>query len=188
MSCSDDGAIKVWTPGIWSCVRSIETAHEGAVNALLQCKGRLASAGDDGVIKLWNASSWTCEVTVHHNVVGLARPQDRVAEEENNDEEAPLPLVGVLSLEMSGDRLVSGGDDGEVRVWNTSDWSCESLSSHQSEVWALLFTPDGALVTSSVNGIIRIWRQKTDEVASALTAEGANGGACSWECEYSGKK
>ena len=43
--------------------------HDGAANAVVECRGRLASAGDDGVIKLWGIGSWACEVTVHHTSV-----------------------------------------------------------------------------------------------------------------------
>ena len=68
VSCSDDGAIMVWSPGTWTCARSME-GHDGAVNAVVECRGRLASAGDDGVIKLWGIGSWACEVTVHHTSV-----------------------------------------------------------------------------------------------------------------------
>ena len=65
VSCSDDGSIMVWSPGTWTCARSME-GHDGAANAVVECRGRLASAGDDGVIKLWGIGSWACEVTVHH--------------------------------------------------------------------------------------------------------------------------
>ena len=68
MSCSDDGSIMVWSPGTWTCARSME-GHDGAANAVVECRGRLASAGDDGVIKLWGIGSWACEVTVHHTSV-----------------------------------------------------------------------------------------------------------------------
>lgn len=167
VSCSDDGVIKVWTPGAWSLVRSIENAHEGAVNAVLQCRGRLASAGDDGVIKLWNTSTWDCEVTVHNSSL-------RQDEGELGAEDGAQP-IGVLSLEMSGDRLVSGGDDCAVRVWNTNDWSCECLlGTHEGEVWSLLFLADGALITSSVNGSIRVWREQPSESQSRAGV---------WECE-----
>jgi WD40 repeat protein len=58
----------VWSPGTWTCARSME-GHDGAANAVVECRGRLASAGDDGVIKLWGIGSWACEVTVHHTSV-----------------------------------------------------------------------------------------------------------------------
>lgn len=166
VSCSDDGVVKVWTPGSWTCVRSIESAHEGAVNALIQCRGRLASAGDDGAIKLWGVATWTCEVSVHHT----SPPGD---ESEDTDRTS----VGVMCLELIGEeKLASGGDDCVVRIWNTADWSCECLlSPHEGEIWALLHTVDGALISSSVNGCIRVWRDKGSN----------NGGdASGWECDH----
>ena len=68
VSCADDGSIMIWSPGTWTCARSME-GHTSSVNAVVECRGRLASAGDDGVIKLWGIDSWVCEVTVHHTSV-----------------------------------------------------------------------------------------------------------------------
>ena len=92
VSCSDDGTIKVWSPGSWTCVRSMDGHGDQyyyhiyqaatvvvnrihalmyvldgtAANVVVSCRGRLASAGDDGTIKLWGSTSWACEVTVHN--------------------------------------------------------------------------------------------------------------------------
>lgn len=38
--------------------------HGDAVNAVIECAGRLASGSDDGTIKLWNTDTWQCEVTL----------------------------------------------------------------------------------------------------------------------------
>ena len=35
--------------------------------------------------------------------------------------------VGVMSLEVVDDKLISGGDDSVIRVWNTNSWSCERI-------------------------------------------------------------
>jgi WD40 repeat protein len=83
--------------------------HNGAANAVVECRGRLASAGDDGVIKLWGAGSWACEVTVHNTSVDNSRDRDEVEESSQR--------VGVMSLEVSGERLISGGDDSVIRIW-----------------------------------------------------------------------
>jgi len=136
------------SPGTWTCARSMDSCHSGAVNAVVQCKGRLASAGDDGTIKLWSSISWTCEVTLHNMV------------EAGEDDETDSPnAVGVMSLEVWEDKLFSGGDDSVVRVWNTTNWTCEQLlRAHEDEVWSLRVTTEGCLVTGSVDGTIRVWR------------------------------
>jgi WD40 repeat protein len=138
----------VWSPGSWTCDRTLVGADDGAVNALVECRGRLASAGDDGVIKLWSSHTWACEVTVHHTI---------------HDEEGveSAAQVGVMSLEVCDDKLVSGGDDSIIRIWNTNSWTCERIiSAHHDEVWAIFMTPMGSLITGSVDSTIRLWHQQ----------------------------
>jgi WD40 repeat protein len=43
-----------------------------------------------------------------------------------------LQRVGVMSLEVTGEKLISGGDDSMIRIWNTNNWTCEQiLRAHQ---------------------------------------------------------
>lgn len=35
--------------------------------------------------------------------------------------------VGVMSLDVFEDTLISGCDDSVIRVWNTNSWTCEKL-------------------------------------------------------------
>lgn len=32
-----------------------------------------------------------------------------------------------MSLQVYQDKLISGGDDAIIRIWNTNSWTCESL-------------------------------------------------------------
>ena len=46
--------------------------------------------------------------------------------------------VGVMSLEVTGEKLISGGDDSMIRIWNTNNWTCEQiLRAHQVHSRAL---------------------------------------------------
>jgi WD40 repeat protein len=160
VSCSDDGTLKVWSPGSWTCVRSME-GHDGTANVVIACRGRLASGGDDGTVKLWSTATYACEVTVHHTAEGRnthVDDDDEEEEEEEGDEGPEGQRVGVLSLEVFEDKLISGGDDAVVRVWNTNTWSCErTFRAHSDEVWTL--KRFGAyLITGSVDGTIKVWK------------------------------
>jgi WD40 repeat protein len=43
-----------------------------------------------------------------------------------------MQRVGVMSLEVTGEKLISGGDDSMIRIWNTNNWTCEQiLRAHQ---------------------------------------------------------
>jgi WD40 repeat protein len=45
-----------------------------------------------------------------------------------------------MSLEVLGDKLISGSDDFLVRVWSTSSWICEAvLRGHQVNIIFFFF-------------------------------------------------
>ena len=47
-------------------------------------------------------------------------------------------MVGVMSLEVCGEKLISGGDDSVIRIWNTNNWTCEQiLRAHQVKLFAV---------------------------------------------------
>ena len=57
-----------------------------------------------------------------------------------------------------GTRLVTGGRDGGVWLWDLAGRSRRALPGHKSYVWSLAFTPDGAtLASGSADGTVRLW-------------------------------
>jgi len=67
--------------------------------------------------------------------------------------------VSVLSFSPDGRRLVSGGSDGKVNIWDTeSGLDLLTLAGHKSWLWQARFSPDGQrIVTCSRDGTLRIW-------------------------------
>jgi WD40 repeat protein len=48
-----------------------------------------------------------------------------------------------MSLEVTGVKLISGGDDSMIRIWNTNNWTCEQiLRAHQVQSTVLNCTHD----------------------------------------------
>jgi WD40 repeat protein len=56
-------------------------------------------------------------------------------------------------------RIITGGDDGAVRIWDLKDPSGQPtiLRGHRDQLTALAFAPDGRLVTGSKDGTVRVW-------------------------------
>lgn len=52
--------------------------HNDAVNAVIECAGRMASGSDDGTIKLWNTKTWQCEVGYFGKSLHLMHPTDEL--------------------------------------------------------------------------------------------------------------
>jgi WD40 repeat protein len=59
-------------------------------------------------------------------------------------------------------QIVSSGSDGVVRIWDLKKKTCISvLDNHQERVWSMVY--DERLYTASVDGIINVLKDKTDE-------------------------
>ena len=103
----------------------------------------LASAGDDAAIHLWRIGE-------------ASRGSGRVLRAHRRVRENSLPTQGVTSLafDAGGDRLVSGGADGDVRVWDLAEGSASSES-------IALRTGGGPLLAVAIDG-------PTDRVAGVV--------------------
>jgi len=67
--------------------------------------------------------------------------------------------VESVSVTSDGRRVVSGSDDGAVRVWDLATGRClQTLEGHTDEVWSVSVTPDGQrAVSGSKDHTVRVW-------------------------------
>jgi WD40 repeat protein len=66
-------------------------------------------------------------------------------------------VVGV-AWSPDGTRLLSGGGDGSVRVWDAvSGEPVHQLTGHSGVVWGVAWSPDGTRLLSGGDGSVRVW-------------------------------
>ncbi len=78
------------------------------------------------------------------------------------------------ALAMTGDgRVVSGAEDGTMKVWDLNSGHEErTLSGHGSGVMALALTGDGRVVSGAEDGTMKVWDLGSEQEPRTLSGHG----------------
>ncbi len=120
----------------------------------------LASASQDEVIELWDWEARRRVGTWNVDGVGGLYGSGSVA-------------ISPVAFSPDGTQLVSGFDDGSVRLWDVvTQKEVVILRGHADQVSSVLFSPDGALLASGSglvsDATIRLWDTATLEEVATL--------------------
>ena len=68
--------------------------------------------------------------------------------------------VTVVSFSPNGKTLVTGSEDGSIKIWTAEGKVLQSLSKelgHKKTVWSIDYNKDGAIASASVDKLVKIW-------------------------------
>jgi WD40 repeat protein len=130
--------------------------HKGAINDLAvisQSAGvvTFASVSDDGTARIWTTGVKSEDKPAAQKAA-LAAPKSLTL----TGHKGP---VRALAVSTDGQRLITGGDDGTIRVWNMQqpDSSIVLNVGHTKPILALALSPDGkSLLSGSADGTARL--------------------------------
>ena len=136
-AASNDGRVWEWDAGTHELLRTLE-GHTGVVNRLfyLVQDGRVLTSSWDGTARLWDKDG--------NGFLTLARHEG---------------VIWDASPSPDGLRVVTGGDDHAVRVWDTRTGAeSVSLAGHGDRVNSVQWSADGArIVSASDDATTRVW-------------------------------
>jgi WD40 repeat protein len=159
-SGGSDQTVRIWEVKTGREVFSSGQPHEVRGVAFHPDGTRLASVGTDRSVRIWDLTTRRVVVT-HPGVAGFD-------ERAHADYNAPF----WIAYSPDGQRLATGWDEGQVRMWETkTGQEVLRLEGHLMPVQGVAFSPDGRrLVSSSEDGIVKVWNLTTGR--EELTLQG----------------
>jgi len=144
-----------WRVGDYSRILTL-TGHDSQVCCCQYDDEKIVSGSFDATIKVWDIRNLEDKDEVR-SVMVL-----------NKDETQQAHTDRVLCLMFRGDRLVTGGRDETVKIWDLSVGKCVStLSGHSDNVWYLQFDED-KIVSGSADKTICFWDSRSGKCYSTL--------------------
>ena len=167
-------------------------AHGSGVDAVCfrSNEGCLITAGGDGVVRLWSLDGTDDDFILQRGASRIrdfcllfegkmlaACAEDQTLHAWNLETRLPTrSFVGMvdglicLGADATGARAVTGGDNGQLKVWDLNRGQVEhEIKTPQYRHWAVDMSPDGSIFASGgVDRVMRIWDSDTLECLHAV--------------------
>ncbi|MBN1320045.1 MAG: WD40 repeat domain-containing protein [Thermoleophilia bacterium] len=93
--------------------------------------------------------------------------------------------VTACAFSSDGHRVVSGGRDGDLRIWDTDSGRCVARLVGQPSCWTCVFTPDGRhVISGGWDGALTRWDAETGRKEATFKAHGRLVHACAMSADF----
>ncbi|MEW4530175.1 c-type cytochrome domain-containing protein [Maioricimonas sp. JC845] len=157
VTASDDKTLKVWDAASGAEVATLTTPAE-VKSVTFSADGKLLASGHaDNQIRVWNVPT------------AAAAPAVGNDETKPNEEAKPVepvraitghggPVLALAANPAAANEIVSGSQDGTVRIWNLADGKQIFSQGLGGPVESVAISPDGSLIAGGgPNKLVRVW-------------------------------
>jgi len=179
-SAEDDGSVILWDVATGKANKTLKASKEAVWAVSFSPDGQLLATGgwEDIVVRIWDVKSGSRLQTLH-GVQGIVRSlaflpdsktvatggdfvwlHDAATGSEKTLLRGHVTNSTAIAISTDGKTLVSAGQAGEVKVWDTASGKVRATywGNPREEVWSIALSPDGKTIASgTAKGTIMIW-------------------------------
>jgi WD40 repeat protein len=167
-SSGDDRSVRLWNADTGASIKTIKNHAELEVEdcAFSPDGKQIVSAGWDSTLKITNiASGETIHTLSGHEGSGYAI-----------DGRLILGAVHTCDFSPLGDRIVSGGRDKTIRIWDVRTGSqLHALEGHNGSVQDCEYSPDARLIASVGGDNLILWEAQSGQLVHEIKAVSLSG-------------
>ncbi|MER6383328.1 TIR domain-containing protein [Streptomyces sp. NPDC001127] len=166
VSGDTQGEVRLWDLATGGSAGLLGGCQGAVYQVLFDLDGALLAAGDSaGVVRLWRIDPAADPVAVPLN--------RQPAEHRGSVWVCKFRPHGDTPAQGPGALLVTGGNDGVVRLWEPATGQGRRiLRGHGRRIGTLSFSPDGAMLAAGGNdGVVRVWHAASGRRLRELTGQ-----------------
>ena len=158
-SVSADQTLRMWNVAASEATSVVSLSTPATVVALIENPALVAAGGPDGIVRIWEfpvASPATTPGEVAPPQTPGSAASAATGPRELRGHAGPITALECLTSGPS--LLVSGSQDGTLRVWDVANGKPTQQMKHGGPITALAVRPDGKRIASaSSDGTTRLW-------------------------------
>ncbi len=171
-----DETLRIWDMKNGNCIRTLRHCGPVLNLALSADATRAITSSQSDCLRYWDTISGQCISTLG-GLSNSASPAQR----------SLGSSITSVDLSPDGMRVVSGGRDQIVRVWEAETGKClGTLTGHSGAVWAVAWSADGSrLLSGSMDGTLRVWCAQSGQCLATVHGHGDTLTSVAWSSDGS---
>eukprot|EP00742_Colponemidia_sp_Colp-10_P012417 GILJ01013947.1.p1 GENE.GILJ01013947.1~~GILJ01013947.1.p1 ORF type:complete len:1059 (+),score=141.64 GILJ01013947.1:436-3177(+) len=167
----NDNTVQIWRQTTWQLAHILRR-HTGVINCLMPFQKYLFTGSADSTVRIWNTEKVSNDqLRAMGEVIQLKKKVSALSESSSHLDESEwvcerilrghVQGVTALAISEKNRQLVTGCQDGSIKVWSLETWEILHTFIEHSAPVSMILVAASRIVTCSLDSTIKHWDTET---------------------------